>query len=165
MEKIRQAGFGLLAKLVIAVTVLGYVGGTAVAGIASQYASALKKIFVKLDAEGVDMKFGGPIAVPLGWAQHGQSVEVHELPPVKSSSSDAVHIFYRLEDGSGYIVVRFTESGFLALRFNQNFDFVAAAVEPNGQPATALSGAAAEDALSSELRACEAIASHFTTHP
>jgi hypothetical protein len=165
MEKMRQAGFGLLAKLVIAVTVLGYVDGTAVAGIASQYASALKKIFVNLDAEGVDMKFGGPIAAPLGWAQHGQTVAVHELPPVKSSSPDAVHIFYRLEDGSGYIVVRFTSAGFLALRFNQDFDFVAAAVEPNDQPAAALSGAAAQDALSSELRACEAIASKFTAHP
>jgi hypothetical protein len=164
MEKMRQAGCGFLAKLVIAVIILGYIGGTAVAGMASQYASALKKIFVNLDAEGVDMTFGGPIAAPLGWAQRGQTVAVHELPPVRSSS-DVVHIFYRLEDGSGYIVVRFTPSGFLALRFNQDFDFVAAAVEPNDQPAAALSGAAAEDALSNELRACEAIASKFTAQP
>lgn len=164
MKKMRQTGFGLSATLIIAAIMLGYMGFPATADDASKYMSALKKIFVGLDAEGVDMTFGGPIAAQLGIGQHGPA-EVRELPPVKSSSADIVHIFYRVEDGSGYIVVRFTASGFVALRFNQNFDFVAAAIELNGQPAAALSGGAAEEVLRRELRDCQTIASRLTIHP
>jgi hypothetical protein len=165
MKKVRQISFGLSAKLLIAVAVLGYSGFAAAAGVASDYASALQKIFANLDAEGVDMTFGGPIAAPLGLAQHGQSVAVHELPPVRANSTDVVHVFYRFKDGSGYIIVRFTPSGFVALRFDKSFNFVAGAIQNYGQPAAVLSGAAAEDILSQELHDCKTIASRLTTHP
>jgi hypothetical protein len=164
MEEVRQFSFGLCAKLFIAVTILGCTGFAAGAGDAS-YASALQKIFLNLDAEGVDIKFGGPIAVPLGIAQNGQTVEVHELPPVRTSSVDVVHVFERLNDGSGYIILRFTESGFVALRFDKDFNFAAGAIQRYGQPAAALSGAAAESMLSEELHDCETIASRLAPHP
>jgi hypothetical protein len=163
MEKACQIGFGHSAKLVIAVAMLVYGGLAAAAGDGSEFAAALQKIFVNLDAEGVDIPFGGPIAAPLGIAQ--KIVQVHELPPVRTSSMDVVHVFNRLKDGSGYIIVRFTASGYVALRFDKNFDFVAAAIQRYGQPPAALSGAAAKDLLSQELLDCEAIASRLTAHP
>ncbi len=163
MEKGRQIGCGLAARLVIAVAMLGCAGFAAAAGDASEYAAALQKIFMDLGAQGVDIPFGGPIAAPLGIAQ--KIVTVHELPPVRTGSADVVHVFNQLKDGSGYIIVRFTASGYVALRFDKNFDFVAAAVQRYGQPAAVLSGAAAKDVLSRELRDCEAIASRLAAHP
>jgi hypothetical protein len=163
VKKLRQIGFGVSANLVIAIALLGYMGFAAAAGETSEYAAALQKIFTALDAEGVDIPFGGPIAAPLGIVQ--KTVQVHELPPVRTRSMDVVHVFNRLTDGSGYIIVRFTPSGFVALRFDQNFDFVAAAIQRYGQPAAVLSGAAAEDALTQELHDCEAIAGRLTAHP
>src|ERR1700739_2880856 len=111
MMRVRQIGFGLAANLVIAFTMLGCIGSAAAAAAAdetSDYAAALQKIFTDLDAQGVDIPFGGPIAAPLGIAlKQGQTVQVHELPPVKTNSIDVVHVFNRLKDGSGYIIVRF----------------------------------------------------------
>jgi hypothetical protein len=164
IEKVRHIGFGLAAKLLIAVTLVGYSGLAATAGDASRFASAMQKIFADFDAQGVDIAFGGPIAAPLGIAQRGQTVEVHELPPFRTSSMDVVHVFERLKDGSGYIILRFTPSGFVALRFDKNFDFVAGAIQRYGQAAAALSGAAAEDALGQELRDCQTIAGNLTAH-
>lgn len=163
MQNGRQVGFSPVAKLALAVAMLGCVGFAAFAGNASEYAAALQKIFLHLDAEGVDIPFGGPIAAPLGFTQ--KTVTVHELPPVRTSSMDVVHVFNRLKDGSGYIVVRFTPSGYVALRFDKDFDFVAGAMLRYGQPAAALTGAAAEDALSQELHDIEAIANRMTAHP
>jgi hypothetical protein len=165
IEKVRHTGFGLSAKLLIVVILLGCTGFASATGEASEYASALQKIFANFDAQGVDIAFGGPIAVPLGIGQRGQTVQVHELPPFRTSSMDVVHVFERLKDGSGYIILRFTRSGFVALRFDKNFDFVAGAIQRYGQPAAALSGAAAEDALRQELRDCQTIASSLTAHP
>lgn len=163
MGKVRQIGFGLSAKLVIAVAMLGCTGIAAAAADASQYAAALQKIFVDLDAQGVDIPFGGAIAAPLGLTQ--RIVAVHELPPFRMSSKDVVHVFNRFKDGSGYVILRFTASGYVALRFDKNFDFVAAAIQRYGQPAAALSGAEAQDMLGKELSDCEAIASRLATHP
>lgn len=166
MKKLRQIGFGLSANLIIASAMLGSLSFAAVAGGASEYAAALQKIFTDLDAQGVDIPFGGPIAAPLGIAlKQGQTVQVHELPPVKTNSINVVHVFNRLKDGTGYIIVRFTPSGYVALRFDKSFDFVAAAVQDYGKAAAVLSGAAAQDALSRELHDCEAIASRLTAHP
>lgn len=161
MEKVRQIGFGLAAKLVLAVGVLGCAAFAAAAGETSEYAAALQKIFASLDAEGVDIPFGGPIAAPLGIAQ--AAVTVHELPPVRPSSMDVVYVFNELKDGSGYIVVKFTASDYVAVRLDKNFNFIAAAVERYGQPVAALSGAAAEDLLSQELRDWQTIANRLST--
>jgi len=162
MEKLREIGFGLAARLVIAVAALGCTAFAAAAGETPEYAAALQKIFVSLDAEGVDMPFGGPIAAPLGIAQ--AAVTVHELPPVRPGSTDVVYVFDQLKDGSGYIVVKFAASDYVAVRLDKNFKFVAAAEQRYGQPAAALSGAAAEDLLSQELRDWQAIASRLATH-
>jgi hypothetical protein len=166
VKKLRQIGFGLSANLITTFAMLGCMGFAATAGEPSQYAAALQKIFDDLDAEGVDIPFGGPIAAPLGIAlKQGQTVQVHELPPVRTSSLDVVHVFNRLKDGSGYIIIRFTPSGYVAMRFDKTFKFVAAGVQKYGQPAAELSGAAAEDMLSRELNDCEAIASRLAAHP
>lgn len=166
MKKVRQIGFALSANLIIATAMLGCPGFAAAAGEASDYAAALQKIFTDLDAQGVDIPFGGPIAAPLGIAlKQGQTVQVHELPPVKTNSINVVHVFNRLKDGSGYIIVRFTPSGYVALRFDKSFNFVAAAVQDYGKPAAVLSGAAAQDMLSRELHDCETIAGRLTAHP
>ena len=162
MNKIREIGFGLAARLVIAVALLGCAAFAAGAGEASASAVALQKIFASLDAEGADIPFGGPIAVPLGFAQ--PAVIVHELPPVRARLVDVVHVFNELKDGSGYIVIKFTASGYVAVRLDKNFNFMAAAEQRYGQPAAALSGAAAEDLLSHELRNWESIASRLSTH-
>lgn len=160
MERLHQIGLGLAAKLVIAVAVLGGAAFAAAAEETSQYAAALQKIFASGDAEGVDIPFGGPIAAPLGIAQ--PAVIVHELPPVRPSSLDVVYVFNQLKDRSGYIVVRFTASEYVALRFDKNFNFIAAAVERYGQPVAALSGAAAKDLLSHQARDWETIASRLS---
>jgi hypothetical protein len=160
---VRHIGFGLSAGLVVAAVMLGYAGFAAAAGEVSEYASALQKIFVNLDAQGVDIPFGGPIAAPLGIAK--QLVQVHELPPVRTSSTDVVHVFNRFDDGSGYVVVRFTPSGYVALRFDKDFNFVRAAIERYGQPPAALSGDAAKDILSQEMRDCKTIANHLAARP
>ena len=163
MEKLRQIGFGLVAKLIIAGAVLGAAAFAAFAGGTPQYAAALQKIFDDLDSEGVNIPFGGPIAAPLGMAQ--RLVTVHELPPVRPSSADVVYVFNRLTDGSGYIVVRFKASGYAAVRLDKNFDFVAAAVQRYGQAAAALSGTASEDMLSREVRDWQTIAGRLAAHP
>jgi hypothetical protein len=160
MEKLRQIGFGLAARLVIAVAVPGGAALAGAAGEPPEYAAVLQKIFASLDAEGVDIPFGGPIAAPLGIAQ--SAVTVRELPPVRPSSMDLVYVFNELKDGSGYIVVRFTPSEYAALRLDKNFNFIAAAIERYGQPVAALSGAAAEDLLSQELRDWQTIASRLS---
>lgn len=166
MKKLRQIGFGLSANLITAFAMLGCMGFAATAGEPSDYAAPLLKIFNDLDAQGVDIPFGGPIAAPLGIAlKQGQTVRVHELPPAKTYSPDVVHVFNRLDDGSGYIIVRFTPSGYVALRFDKSFKFVAAGVQKYGQPVAELSGAAADDMLSRELHDCETIASRLTAHP
>ena len=163
MKKPRQIGFGLAAKLLIAAAALGSAAALAVpAKETSEYAAALQKIFVSLDAEGVDIPFGGPIAAPLGIAQ--PAVIVHELPPIRPSSMDIVYVFNQLKDDSGYIVVKFTASDYVAVRLDNNFNFIAAAEQHYGQPAVALSGAAAEDLLSQELRDWQTIASRLSTH-
>lgn len=163
MEYMRQIGFGLSAKLLITVTVLCWAGYAAAAQIVSEYAPALQTIFAALDAKGVDMTFDGPIAAPLGIAPGRRTVKVHEVPPVRTN--EVVHLFYQLTDASGYIVVRFIASDFVALRVDKNFDFVTGAIQRNGQPAAALSGAAVESVLTEEMRDCDAIASRLATHP
>ena len=163
MKKLRQTGFGLAAKLLIAIAALGSTAAFAApAGETSAYAAALQKIFVSLDAEGVDIPFGGPIAAPLGIAK--PLVTVHELPPVRPSSLDIVYVFNELADGSGYVVIKFTASDYVAVRLDKNFNFVAAAEQRYGQPAAALSGATAEALLSQELRDWQTIASRLDTH-
>ena len=162
MEKVRQIGFGLGAKLVIALAVLGCIAFAAAAGETSESAVALQKIFASLDPEGADIPFGGPIAAPLGIAQ--PAVIVHELPPVRARSMDVVHVFNELKDGSGYIVIKFTASGYVAVRLDKNFKFMAAAEQRYGQPAAALSGAAAEDLFSHELHDWQTIAGRLSTH-
>lgn len=165
MKELRQISFGLSANLITAFAMLGCINFAALAGGPSDYAAPLQKIFAELDAQGVDIPFGGPIAAPLGIAlKQGQTVQVHELPPAKTYSPDVVHVFNRFKDGSGYIIVRFTPSGYVALRFDKNFKFVAAGVQTYGQPVAGLSGAAAEDMLSRELHDCETIASRLTAH-
>ena len=163
MQTMRRIGGGLAAALMIAAMTLARPGLAAAASDASAYAPALQKIFKALDAKGADMTFGGPIAVPLGISRHGEAVAARELPPVRTNAADddVVYLFYRLEDGRGYIVVKFTKSGFAALRFDQNFNFVAAATEPDDQPAGALSAVAAEKMLSGELHDWETIASRL----
>lgn len=151
MRRVRQIGFGLSAALLIAGIVLGRASFAAAAGGASEYASVLQKIFADFDSDAANIKFGGPIAVPLGIVRQGQTVAVRELPPMRTEADRVVHIFYRLEDGSGYIVVRFTTAGIAALWFDRNVEFVAGAIQPYNQPAVALSGAAADKMLSSEL--------------
>lgn len=166
MRKLRQISFVLSANLIAAFAILGCMSFAVVAGESADYAAALQKIFADLDAQGVDIPFGGPIAAPLGIAlKQGQTVQVHELPPAKTYSPDVVHVFNRLKDGSGYIIVRFTPSGYVALRFDTTFNFVAAGVQTYGQPVAVLSGAAAEDMLSRELHDCETIANRLTAHP
>lgn len=165
MPKVCQIGFGLSAALIIAATMLGRTGFAAAAGDASEDASVLQRIFVNLSAKGVDMPFGGPIAASLGIVQRGKTVEVSELPPVKTNAGDVVHIFFQLENGSGYIVARFTASGIVAFLFDRNFEFVAAAIQRNGQPAAKLSGVAVANMLSQEIGDCKIIASRLANHP
>ncbi len=162
MRTARRFGFGLSAMLVIAATVLGRHGHAAAAGGSPQYASVLQKIFANFDSDAADIAFGGPIAVPLGMGQ-GKAVPARELPPLRTTEDGVVHVFYRLDDGSGYIVVRFTEAGIAALRFDQNVNLIAAAVQPQGQPAVALSAAAADKMLSGELHDWETIVSRLTS--
>lgn len=159
MRTVRQTGFGLSAALVIVAIVLGRGGHAAAAASASQSALLLQKIFATFESEGANIAFGGPIAVPLGMAQHGETLPVRELPPLRTKEDGVVHLFYRLDDGSGYVVVRFTEGGIAALRFDRDVVFVAAAVEPHGQPATALTGDAADKMLASELQDWDTIVS------
>jgi hypothetical protein len=166
MRTMQRIGCGLSAALMIAAMALGRPGFAAAAVDASPYAPVLQKIFATLDAKGADMTFGGPIAVPLGISRHGEPVAARELPPIRTDvTGNVVYLFYRLEDGSGYIVVKFTKSGFAALRFDQNFDFVAAATEPDGQPAAALSAAAAATMLGQELHDWQAIDERLASQP
>lgn len=162
MGRLRHIGFGVSAALLIATAALGCAGFAAAAADASVYASALQKIFGDLDAHGVTMAFGGPIAVPLGVAKPGQTVQVEELPPVRMNS-DLVYVFERFRDGSGCIILQFTTSGFVALRFDKDFEFVAGATQRPGQPVAVLSGAAAEEVVAKEMQDCETIASRLTT--
>lgn len=162
VEKIRQIGLGLVAGLVIAAAMFGGAAFAASGGETPEYAGALQKIFASLDAEGANIPFGGPIAPPLGLTR--PLVTVHELPPVRTRSMDVVHVFTRIEDGSGYIVIRFTASGYVALRLDRDFNFVAAAAQRYGQPAVALTGAAAEDLLSQESQEWQTIAARLGPH-
>ncbi len=162
MRTVRQTGFGLSAALAIAAILVGREGGAAAASSAAQSASLLQKIFAAFESEGANIAFGGPIAVPLGMAEHGETLPVRELPPLRTKEDGVVHVFYRLDDGSGYVVVRFTEGGIAALRFDRDIAFVAAAVEPNGQPATAVTGDAADKMLASELHDWQTIVSGLT---
>jgi hypothetical protein len=166
MWTMRQIGFGFSAALMIAAMMLGRPGLAAPAATEnSPYAPVLQRIFATLDAKGADIGFGGPIAVPLGISKHGEPVAARELPPIKTDAQEVVYLFYRLEDGSGYIVARFAKGGFTAVRFGANFNFVTAAVEPNGQAAAALSAEAAQTMLSQELRDWQAIDERLAAHP
>jgi hypothetical protein len=166
MGTMRQIGFGFSAALIIAAMTFGRQGFAAPAATdTSPYAPVLQKIFATLDVKGADIGFGGPIAVPLGISPHGEAVPARELPPIKTDAQEVVYLFYRLEDGSGYIVARFAKGGFTAVRFDQNYNFVAAAAEPNGQPAAALSTEAAQTMLSQELRDWQAIDERLAAHP
>jgi len=159
MRTVRQTGFGLSVALAITAILVGREGGAAAAGSASPSASLLQKIFARFESKGADIAFGGPIAVPLGMAPHGETLPVRELPPLRTKEDGVVHVFYRLDDGTGYVVVRFTEGGVAALRFDRDVVFVAAAVEPNGQTATALTGDAADKMLVGELHDWQTIVS------
>ena len=155
--QIRLIGHVFLAVLWIAMLV-AVPANLAVAGDASEYASVLQTIFSRLQANGFDMKFSGPIAATLGVAQEGQNAIVRELPPVRSDSTGIIHVFFQLKDGTGYIVVRFSTTKMIALRFNQNFDLIAAAVQSFGRPAALLSGTPVQKVLTRELREWSAIA-------
>jgi hypothetical protein len=163
MKKRRKVGIGLAANLVLAGAMLGSAACAAAASQNPESAAALKKIFLKLDAEGADIPFGGPIAAPLGMAPG--LITVHELPPLRPSSADLVYVFNRVVDGSGYIVVTFRSSGYAAVRLDKNFDFVAAAAQQYGHPAATVSGAAAEDMLSREERDWQTIANRLGAKP
>jgi hypothetical protein len=78
-------------------------------------------------------------------------------------NAELVYVFDRLKDGSGCIILRFTPSGYVALRFDKSFAFVAGAMQAYGKPLVALSGAAAADILKDELHDCETIASRLTS--
>jgi hypothetical protein len=166
MRTMLQIGFGFSAALMIAAMTFGRLGLAAPAATdTSPYAPVLQKIFATLDAKGADMTFGGPIAVPLGISPRGEAVPARELPPIKTDAQAIVYLFYRLEDGSGYIIARFAKGGFTAVRLDANFNFVTAATEPNGEPAVALSTEAAQTMLSQELRDWQAIDERLAAHP
>ena len=159
--QIRLIGSAFL--LVLRIAILAAVpANLAVAGDASEYASVLQTIFSRLQTNGFDMKFSGPIAATLGVAQEGQNAIVRELLPERSNSTGITHIFFQLKDGTGYIVVRFSTTKMVALRFNQNFDFIAAAVQSYGRPAALLSGAPVQKMLSRELAEWRTIANRIS---
>jgi hypothetical protein len=116
-------------------------------------AQVLSKIFSKLGSAGhdYDMKFGGDIAALLDLTQNNQSVMVRELPPLRNDTTGIVHMFFRLLDDRGFIVVRISNDGLIAFRFDTDFNLVAAAARPNGHVVTGLAGTPAEKMLNAEL--------------
>lgn len=152
----RRIGFGVLVAAIVA-SVAG-LPGQAATGNTSVYAPVLQAIFSNLQAKGFDMTFGGPIAAPLGFAGHNPTLIVRELTPVRDDATGIVRVFYGLEDGSGYIVVRFSSTGFVAWRFDRDFNCLAAATSSYDGRASALSDASMTAMLGQEMPVWRAIA-------
>jgi hypothetical protein len=124
-------------------------------------AQILGKIFSRLKSQGFEMKFGGDVATALGLVQNNDNVMVRELPPLRSEAVGYVYLFYRLDDGRGYIVVRFWAEGLIAFRFDPDFNLVTAAARPNAQGATVITGALADKILNDELHVWKALADNM----